>query len=346
MGMMVRDQYEPCPGYSNYMEEKQSGSRRGKYMKKHYFIPIMMLAMCMTACSTKRTESKDTVPQSETQNESETTETTTTAEKTTVAATTVEETKAETTIEKQVLWDQDGITITATGLDFTNSMWGPGIKLLIENNTEKNLCVQPRNVSVNGYMVDYAMSADVAPGKKANDSLIIENSSISECNIEDIAYIDFSFHIFNNDSWDDFIDTDMIHIETSSMGSYSQVYDVSGEIVYNNNGIKIVSKWISENESYMETSLILYIENKTEDFITVQARYVSVNGFMIEPTFSCDITPGNRAIDGMRFSNSDLEENQIESIDEIELSFHIYDMHGNNTIIDSELITMNFSNVQ
>lgn len=130
------------------------------------------------------------------------------------------EAKSETTIEKQVVFDQDKIIITATGIDFNGSFMGPEIKFLIENNTEKNLTVQARNVSINGYMVDTSMSAEVSSGKKTNDALSIENSSLEECGIEDIVYIDFSFHIFNNDSWDDSIDTEMIHIETSSTNRY------------------------------------------------------------------------------------------------------------------------------
>ena len=130
------------------------------------------------------------------------------------------ETTLETTIERQVVFSQGDIIITATGIDSNSSFIGPEIKFLIENNTEKNLTVQARNVSVNGYMVDTLMSAEVSSGKKTNDSLTIDNSSLEECGIEDIAYIDVSFHIFNDDSWDDFIDTEMIHLETSNANRY------------------------------------------------------------------------------------------------------------------------------
>ncbi len=250
--------------------------------------------------------------------------------------------KAETTIQQQVVFDQDGIIITATGIDFNGSFMGPGIKFLIENNSEKEITVQARNISVNGYMVDTSMSAEVSPGKKANDSLTILNSSIEECSIEDIAYIDFSFHIFNSDSWSDSFDTEMIHIETSSVDSYTQFYDDSGEAIYDNNGIRIVAKGIWEDLSYMGPSLVLYIENNTEDAITIQSRDVSINGFMVDPIFSCEIMPGKKAIDDIIFMNSDIEENQIERIDEVELSFHIFKTDGWETIEDTKSITLEF----
>ncbi len=127
---------------------------------------------------------------------------------------------SEAIIEKQVVFEQYGILITATGLDLDGSYWGPTVKFLIENNTEKNLNVQVRNFSVNGYMVETSMSAEISSGKKINDSLTIYIDSLEESGIGDIEYIDFSFHIFNDDSWDDSIDTEMIHIETSSENGY------------------------------------------------------------------------------------------------------------------------------
>ena len=133
----------------------------------------------------------------------------------------------------------------------------------------------------------------------------------------------------------------MIHIDTSSVDSYAQSYDDSGEIIYENEGIKIVSKGISEDSSFMGPSLILYVENNTENAITIQSRDVSINGFMVDPIFSCEIMSGKRAMDSITFMSSDIEENQIGSIDEIELSFHIFKTDGWDTIQDTEPVTIN-----
>lgn len=252
------------------------------------------------------------------------------------------EPKTETTIEQQVVFEQDGIIITATGIDLKGSFMGPEIKFLIENNSEKKLTVQARNVSVNGFMVDTSMSAEISPGKKANDALTISKSSMKECGIEDIAYADFSFHIFNSDSWSDSFDTEMIHIETSCANSYTQSYDNSGEVICESNGIKIVSRGISGDASIMGPSLALYIENNSDEAITIQARNVSINGFMVQTVFSCEIMPGKRAIDAVTFMKSDIEENQIKSIDEVEISFHIFKTNGWDTVQDTDPVTISF----
>lgn len=303
---------------------------------KKLLIPIALLFMIMTGCASESVETGSVASESEAQIEKETPEEKETEEES------KEETKAETAIEQKVIFEQDGIIITAAGLDFDGSFMGPEIKFLIENNTEKNLCIQAKNVSINGYMVETLMSTEISAGKKANDSLTISSSSIEACEIEDIAYADFSFHIFNSDSWDDSIDTEIIHIDTSCADSYVQAYDDSGEIIYENEGVKIVSKGISEDSSIMGPSLVLYVENNTENSITIQSRDVSINGFMVDPIFSCEIMPGKKAIDDITFMSSDIEENQIESIDEIELSFHIFKTDGWDTIQDTDPVTIGF----
>ena len=78
--------------------------------------------------------------------------------------------KPSATIEETVLLDRDGIKITAKSLDAKGSFFGPELKMLFENNSGKNITVQARNTSVNGYMIEPMMSVDVASGKKANDS--------------------------------------------------------------------------------------------------------------------------------------------------------------------------------
>lgn len=307
-------------------------------MKLSYLVLVGSLSMLAVACSAQGSAVGDASSAEKVEEVKEAEDTDAQSESDVAREKTEETTSPETSIERQVLLEQDGLTITATGLDAGGSIWGPEIKLLIENDTEKNLTVQARNVSVNGYMVGVTMSSDVASGKKTNDSLTIESGSLDACNIDDIAYIDLSFHIFDNETWDDLINTEMIHIDTSCADSYIQAYDDSGEVVYDNDGITIVSKGVAEDASFLGPSLILYVENDTENAITVQAHDVSVNGFMVDPIFSCDVMPGKKAIDDMTIMDPDVEENQIENIEEMELSFHIFQADTYETIQDTDPI--------
>ena len=244
------------------------------------------------------------------------------------------------TIEETVLLDESGIKITATGLE--DGWLGTDLKLLIENNGDKNVTVQARNSSVNGFMVDTMMSEDVVAGKKANTTLTFSTGGLKEANITTVANIEFAFHIFETDSWDTYLDSAMIVLETSAADGYEQTVDDSGTVFYDTDGIKIVGKGLSTDDSIFGPGLIVYIENNTEKNITVQVRDTSVNGFMIDPSMSQDVVSGKKAISAVTFFSSDLEENGIEDITEIETSFHIFDMDSWDGIADTEAIVINF----
>ncbi len=254
--------------------------------------------------------------------------------------TTQEADSKDVSIEETTLVDEAGIKITAKSLK-TDSFMGPELKLLIENNSGKNLTVQARNESVNGYMVTTYLSADVVDGKKANESITFSWTDLKACGITTIADIELSFHIFTTDDWETYLDTESISVKTSAAATYEYKFDDNGDIAYEGNDIKIVIKGLSE-DSLMGPSIVAYIENNGNKNITVQTRDVSVNGFMVDAIFSSEVVAGKRAIDTITFMSSDLEENEITDITNIELSFHIFDTDSWGTIVDTEVVTISF----
>ena len=106
--------------------------------------------------------------------------------------------------------------------------------------------------------------------------------------------------------------------------------------------IRIIAQGIDKDDSIFGPSLMLYIENNANLNITIQARDVSVNGFMIDSIMSEDISIGNKSITSLTFMNSDLEENGIENIEEIELSFHIYNYDSYDTYLDTQTVKVEF----
>lgn len=246
----------------------------------------------------------------------------------------------EVAIDEQVLFDSNDIKITATGME--DGLFGTELKLSIENNSSQGITVQANKANVNGYMVTTIMSAEVAAGKKTNDSLTFETSGLKECGIESIATMEFSFHIFDTESWEDIVDTDMIKIETEAAGSYTQTYDDSGEVLVDTNGVKIVGKGLSTDDSFWGPGVILYIENNTNEDVTIQVRDVSINGTMVDSTMSEDVVAGKKAISAVQFFSTDLEENSITDIKDVELYFHIFNMDSWDTIFDSDVISIKF----
>ena len=110
------------------------------------------------------------------------------------------------TITEQVVLDQAGIKITAKAIE--KDGWDTGLKVMIENNTDKEITVQARDVCVNGCVIEHTFSSDVTAGMKANDFIRFSESGLERSGITTIADISLKFHIFDGESWDDILDTD------------------------------------------------------------------------------------------------------------------------------------------
>ena len=246
---------------------------------------------------------------------------------------------AKAAINETVLVDEAGIKITAKSLE--ECFMGTEIKLLIENNSGKDLMFQTRNSSINGYMIDTYFSTNVADGKKANESITIMSSELSSCGISDIADIEFSFYIVTSDNWETYLETEQIQIKTSIADTYQYTFDDSGEVVYDESGVKIVIKGLND-DAFLGQEIIVYIENNTDKGVTIQTRDVSVNGFMIDGYFSSDVAPGKHAVDAITFLSSELEDNDITTFETVELSFVAYNSKNYDQLFKTDKINLTF----
>ena len=252
------------------------------------------------------------------------------------------DTGTEVTLAETVIFDQGNVKITVTGINNTG-FFGPEIKLLIENNSTQNLTVQTKDSAVNGAMIDTIFSEDVAAGKKANSAITLMSSELDASGIKTIKDIEFKIHLFDTDSFDDVTTSETVRLTTSADTAFVQTFDKSGEAIYDADGIKVVAKKMSSEDSFWGSELYLYIENNTEKYVTLQTKDVSVNGFMIDPIFSCDVLPGKVAFSSITFLESDLTDNSITDISELELKLHIFDAESWDTIKDTETIKISFN---
>lgn len=243
-------------------------------------------------------------------------------------------------ISQKVIYDKNEIKVTVTGLD-QSGLLGPCVTMLVENNSLSNITLQTSNCAVNGYMVDSTMSIEVAAGKKANDGLTLMESALVACGIGKFTNIQFDLIILDTSSFKRIDQTELISLDTSNTGKYTQEYDNSGETIYEDGGIKIVSKGITIDE-FLGQKLNLYIENNTDQTVVIQCDGASVNDFMISTIFSTNVLPGAKAVDGITFMSTSLEENSITEIKSLEFSIIIIDENSFNRIAESESIQLTF----
>jgi hypothetical protein len=247
------------------------------------------------------------------------------------------QTDGEVTIAEKILVDQNGIVITATEYT-TDSVWGDGIKLLIENNSDVNVTVSCKALIVNDYMISDLFVSEVAAGKKANETMYLSNSGLEEAGIDTVGKVEVAFRVYDSATYSDIFATDLITIQTSAFESMDTVPDDTGEELYNAGGIRIVGRAVDHND-FWGTAILLYIENNSGTNVTISCDDLSVNGFMMTPYFSSSVYNGKKAIDDITLMSSELEANGIKKVGEVECQFRIYETDTYQTINETNPIT-------
>lgn len=249
------------------------------------------------------------------------------------------ETDEEEIISEQVLLEYEGLKITAKEI-VTDSIWGEGLKLLIENDSEKSLGVGCNALIINDYMITDLFSSTIAAGKKSNENMYFSSSQLEAAGINNVGKIEVYFRIYDTESYQTMYDADCVTIQTSEYENLDTTAEIDGTELLNRDGVRIVGKYVDEN-SFWGAAVLLYIENNTGRNIGVSCDDMSINGFMVTPYFSSIVYDTKMSIDNITIMSSDLEENEIDKISDIELKFRVYDSDSYTTIFETDPI--NFS---
>lgn len=221
-------------------------------------------------------------------------------------------------IEETVMYDADGLKITATGLTFSN--YSVDLELLVENSSSKNLSVVSGSMgyscnAVNGYMIeDGYLSCDVAAGKSANESVSFGYDALMLYGINEVADIDMGFDI--SDEEYNSVYTGPCQVLTSAHDDHDYTVDVYPEAItsqaamntfdydmtyfsedslYEQNGVKLLSSGIMVNQDG-ESLLLLELENTTDSLVYLTTSSIALNGLTAySSTWSSNaINPGTR----------------------------------------------------
>lgn len=260
-------------------------------------------------------------------------------------------------LAETVMFDEDGVKITATGLNYTS--YSVDLELTIENNSDRDLSFVTGSIgyscnSVNGYMIsDGYLNCDVSAGKKANDSISFSYDALMLYGINEIADMEIGFDVSDDDGNDTY--TGPCQVTTSAfdahdyskdcyqetiasraaMNTYNyEITHFSQDTLYDVNGVKLLSSGIMQNSSG-EITLLLELENTTSDIVYVSTSDIALNGLIVSSsTWSSDaINPGKRGILDVELSSVlDSEYWSIYGIKEVgsvALSLRQRDIDGN-----------------
>ena len=266
------------------------------------------------------------------------------------------------TMEETVLVDESDVKITATGLKYT--AYEVKASLTIENNTDQSLSFYAGTLgyccnSINGYMVDVGyLTADVGPGKKANESVSFDIDELTMLGITDIADIEIGFSI-SDDDYNDYLETGPRQVKTSLADCYDYATDTyrqaitdggmagqmgitvvcdSEEIPFDQKSVRVLSQTLVENTSG-EPVLLIEVENDADDMVYASVGHVALNGLSVESgTWSTDwVSPGKRRVMSIQldslFDESYREIFGMNEISSVSYSFEISDIEYDTLVI-------------
>ncbi len=243
------------------------------------------------------------------------------------------------TLAEEVVYDANDVKITVKGLE--DGGFNTSVNLLIENNSKKNILITVPSLSVNSYMMDGTLYAEVAAGKKANKDISILNSDFAAAGIETIAEIVFTFKLSDPETWDDIATSDLITLKTSAT-DYVQEFHNEGDLLYEENGVRVICQGLKQDMIW-DGCCVFYVENNSDRAVSVYAENVSVNGYMQEANFWVDLRPSTRIVDGMSLLDlEDISVNSVHEIETIEFNLKIIDRDTWDGIAVTDPLTLNF----
>lgn len=121
-------------------------------------------------------------------------------------------------------------------------------------------------------------------------------------------------------SWDG--STNTVVLKTA--GAKAEGTPATEKLVYDQNSVNIYYLGITAGSSSLGGFQInLRIENNSSKGIMVQVRDFSVNGFMTDSVFSCEVAAEKKAASAIKLYQSALDQNSITNITGVELKFKI-----------------------
>ena len=203
-----------------------------------------------------------------------------------------------------------------------NDTWGYTIRAELENKSpDKKLSFSVDNAYVDGVENYPYFMAEVAPGKKAKESITFEDADMLD--LLSFSDIEMEFRVYDSEDWSaDPVAEETAHVYPKGEEAVSPfVYEPADtdQVLYEDESVSIVYTGVDQEDTWGYT-LNVYIVNKTDVDLYVSTDDVSVNGYMVDPYFSHVLAPGKSAFTEISWSYSDLEDKGITDVEEVEFT--------------------------
>ena len=231
------------------------------------------------------------------------------------------------TFTEMVVVDNAECSIKITGIE-VDDIWGYSLKTTVENkSSSKNYMFTVDNGAINGIECSPIFASDVAPGKKANDSISFAVEELEKNGITDFTDIELHFRVYDNNDWtaEDVV-TEVVHVYPFGQEKATKFVRQSkstDKVIFDNDKVTAIVTGYEKDEIWGYTANV-YLVNKTNTRVMFSVDDSSVNGYMVDPFFANSVEAGKSEFVKITWSNDELENNNISKVNEIELTLRAY----------------------
>lgn len=227
------------------------------------------------------------------------------------------------------LVDNDAVSVHITSVK-NNEHLGMQLGIQCVNKTDRTLMFSWDMVSVCGFMYDPFWAEEVAPGKTLNSTVDFDTYALEQMGIASVDEISFTLRIFDSENWmekplvqeDCTIYPTGLNAETVRFPARPET---AGQVVVaEDENARFVIEW-ADAEDASEYTVYVYMENKTDRNLMYAWDMVSVNDMMVDPFWATVVAAGKKACAEVVFYRSDLADNGIENVENIEFTLIVSD---------------------
>jgi len=248
-----------------------------------------------------------------------------------------------TTLSEQEIYQDDDLTLTAkSGLSLDIETGLVIIPIQVQNNSSERIELLGVDGSVNGAMIQTIFFASAEPGVKTDASLYLP---INELNYAGIDLLDdLESYLMLTHSKDEsvvFTESPLV-IEFEGNGNYSQVFDRSGTVVLDQDGIVTTVRPYPDSSGDLESdyNILVMVENNSSDAVRISLSSVKVNGESVPSLFYSQVLSGKVSFKLCTFFEEDLSAANISEVLTVEFVIAIEDPISNEDLFVSEPITI------
>ena len=227
------------------------------------------------------------------------------------------------------LINTEDVAVHITGVE-NNEHTGMQLRIQCENKTDRTLLFSWDMVSVCGFMYDPFWAEEVAAGKTVNSTIELDTFALEQMDITSVDEISFTLRIVDSENW---MEAPLIEeaftIYPTGLNADTLVLPnrapTDGQMVIaDDDNLRFVIEWADEQDTSAYT-LHVYLENKTDRNLMYAWDLVSVNDKMIDPFWAVSVAAGKKACSEISFYRSDLEDNSIETVENVEFTLIVSD---------------------